>query len=70
MSNTETIITARAKAFSSEGVRDHKMTVDNDGTVRVLDSVAGHYTTCHAMSERTCQRIRRIADAHAIPAMG
>lgn len=57
----DTTITVRAKAFSCEGVRDHKMIVDEDGTVRVWDSVAGYYTTCHAMSDRTCLRIRRIA---------
>lgn len=54
-------ITARARAFTGEGVRSHRMTVDGEGTVCVWDPVAGHYTTCHAMSERTCRRIRQEA---------
>lgn len=61
-SETNTIeITARAKAFSSEGVREHKFSVSGDGTVRVWDSVAGHYTTCHSMSPSTQARIRKLA---------
>lgn len=54
-------ITVRAKAFSCRGVRSHKFSVDPDGTVRVWDSVAGHYTTCHAMTPRTLHRVRKMA---------
>lgn len=49
--------TARAKAFSDEGVREHKIKVDSDGTVRVWDSVAGHYTTCHSLSVGAQRRL-------------
>jgi len=55
------IITARAKAFSSEGVREYKFMVEQDGTVRVWDSVAGHYTLVHALSDSAARRIRRLA---------
>lgn len=53
-------ITARAKAFSGQGVRAHRMMI-SDGTVRVWDSIAGHYTTCHVMSAATQRRIARLA---------
>jgi hypothetical protein len=33
-------------------------TADQDGTVRVWDSVAGHYTTCHSLTERQQQLVR------------
>ena len=59
MNTTE--ITARAKAYSSEGIKTHKFSVDADGTVRVWDSVAGHYTTCHSLSKSAEARIRRLA---------
>lgn len=43
------IVTIRAKAFSSEGVRTHRVMVDG-GSVLVWDSVAGYYTSCHVLS--------------------
>ena len=55
-------ITARAKAFSSEGVREHKFYVDlSDGSVRVWDSVAGHYTNSNGLSESAKKRIVKLA---------
>lgn len=54
-------ITARAKAFSTEGIKSHKFAVDTDGTVRVWDAVAGHYTTCHSLSKSAETRIRKLA---------
>jgi len=48
-------VTARCKAFSGEGVAEHRVQIGADKTVRVWDSVAGHYTTCHALS-RAAQR--------------
>ena len=29
-----------------------------DGTVRVWDDVAGHYTACHSLTESQCKRLR------------
>ena len=55
------IITARSKAFSGEGVRLHTFSVDLDGTVRVWDSVAGHFTACHTLSESAQKRLRKLA---------
>jgi hypothetical protein len=54
-------ITARAKAFSNEGIKTHKFSVDADGTVRAWDSVAGHFTTCHSLSKSAEARIRKLA---------
>lgn len=53
--------TSRCKAFSGEPMQIYRICVDSDGTVSVWDSVAGHYTTCHALSERQQQRLRKIA---------
>lgn len=60
------IVTTRAKAFSSETARTYDFRVDADGTVSVLDSVAGHYTTCHALSARAQKRIAAMAAMVAI----
>jgi len=54
-------ITARVKAFEGEGARNHALNVV-DGEVRVYDSVAGHYTTCHSISPRAQKRIVRLAE--------
>jgi len=53
-------LTARAKAFASECICEHRFLVDGDD-VRVWDDVAGHYTTCHALGASAVRRIRRIA---------
>ena len=49
----------RCKAFSSEGVRINKVRIEQDGSLLVWDTVAGHYTSCHAILPQTAQRIRR-----------
>ena len=54
-----TTITTRANAFGR--IETIECTVDSDGTVRVWDSVAGYYTTCHRLSESAIRRIRRLA---------
>lgn len=52
-------IKARCKAFSGEGVQEHRIQIGADKTVRVWDSVAGHYTTCHSLSRAAQLRIIR-----------
>jgi hypothetical protein len=54
-------LTIRCRAFAQEGVRSNRVAVEADGTVRVWDSVAGHYTTCHSLSAKTQARIRKQA---------
>lgn len=59
--NTAATLTVRARAFAGQGVRTHEVTVHADGTIRVWDAVAGHYTTCHSLSRQTQARIRKQA---------
>lgn len=54
---------ARAKPFTSEPVGEYRFSVESDGTVRVWDSVAGHYTLCHSLTSRSARRIANIARA-------
>jgi hypothetical protein len=54
------LITARAKAFSGQGIRPHRMLVD-DVNVRVWDDVAGYYTLCHCLTPAAVKRIIRRA---------
>ena len=60
---TDQTFTMRCRAFSGEGVRENRVTVGADGIVRVWDSVAGHYTTCHSMAESAQARARKLARA-------
>ncbi len=54
-------VTVKCKAFSGGRIQSHRCIVDADGSVRVYDDVAGYYTTCHSMSERTQARVRKLA---------
>jgi arginine/ornithine N-succinyltransferase beta subunit len=58
---SENVVTIRAKAFAGDILREHRCMVDEGGTVRVWDSVAGHYTTCHSLSRGAQQRARKLA---------
>lgn len=60
ISSAEVEITARAKAYSHEGVREHRFLLCGN-EVRVWDPVAGHYTLVHAMSAATMARIAKLA---------
>ena len=53
--------TARVRAFSGENVRKHRILVKGC-EVRVFDEVAGHFTLCHILSDRTMRKLRTIAD--------
>jgi hypothetical protein len=61
MNNQNKTIQVRAKAFSGRGVETISVSIDSDGTVRVYDSIAGHYTVCHSLSRSAQARIRRLA---------
>jgi len=52
-------IKMRCKAFSGEGVRMNLLMLTDDGTVRVWDNVAGHYTTCHILSAAAQRRAKK-----------
>lgn len=53
-------ITIRAKAFSTEPMGQYRCRVYDDGKVLVWDTVAGYYTSLHAMSARTMRRLYRL----------
>ena len=56
------IVYVRAKAFSGERVREHKMLVQGeDGPVLVWDSVARYLSSCHTLSARAIRCARRAA---------
>jgi hypothetical protein len=53
-------LTVRAKAFTGRGVETIRVKIDGD-VVRVWDDIAGHYTTCHALSRSAMRRIVALA---------
>lgn len=53
------IITIRAKAFSTQPIGAYTVSVAPCGLIRVYDSVAGYFTVCHSLSQRTINRINR-----------
>lgn len=63
MTTIDKVIECRAKAFSGRGIEAIRCMVDPGGTVRVYDSVAGYYTTCHSLSQSAIARIRRLANS-------
>lgn len=52
--------TMRVKAFGEETPRKHAIMIDDDGTIRVWDSVARHYTLRHGLAPDEEQRIRTV----------
>jgi hypothetical protein len=54
------VVTVRCKAFSTEDAQPYRCMVDVNGAVRVYDSVAGYFTTCHSLSPAAVARIRRL----------
>lgn len=49
----------RCKAFSGAGARVYALRCDGpNDPVLVWDSVAGYYTSCHDLSEKTQRRLR------------
>tara|TARA_R110000868_G_scaffold171274_1_gene406959 strand:+ start:418 stop:624 length:207 start_codon:yes stop_codon:yes gene_type:complete len=50
----------KCKAFSGEKVKINKIHVGDDKVVRVWDSVAGHYTSCHSLTSRSIGKIQRL----------
>ena len=57
--NGSTRVLAKARAFSNRGIQEYCFDV-TDGVVRVFDSLANHYTTCHCLSKRAQNRIKKM----------
>lgn len=55
------IVGIKARAFTGQGVRLHKVAVSEAGEVRVWDEVAGHFTLCHRLCTSAEARIRKMA---------
>jgi hypothetical protein len=51
-------VTTAARPFSSEGRGKYKFEVEPDGTIRVYDSVAGHFVLARGLSVRDANRVR------------
>jgi hypothetical protein len=55
-------IKMRCKAFAADRFAlMHRLQVSSDGSVRVWDSVAGHFTLCHDLSLAAQLRARKEA---------
>lgn len=54
-------ITMQCQPFRSEGRGIYRVRVADDGTVRVYDSVAGHFTLCHNLTAGSQAAARRKA---------
>ena len=52
-------VRARCKAFSNEGVKNHRILISADKSVLVWEPVAGHFSNCNILSRPTKQRIIR-----------
>ena len=57
----EVLMCARCRAFRGERVRLNTILVDSVDTVRVWDSIAGHFTACHSLTDWHTARIRSAA---------
>jgi hypothetical protein len=55
-------VSKSGRAFSSDATNQgYRAIVAEDGTVRVWDRVAKHYTTCHSLTPRQIANILRSA---------
>lgn len=54
------IKSVEVKGFSGRGYSGLAY-VETDGTVRIYDSVAQHYTTCHSLSATAVAKLNRLA---------
>lgn len=58
MTTTKTVL-AKTKAFSSDhSPKEHTLSVLPDGTVKVWDTVANIYTSCHSLTEGVMEKAR------------
>ena len=61
---TQYITVRSGRAFSDDVVScGYRARVEADGTVSVYDRLAGHYTTCHALTAAQIRYVRRAVAA-------
>ncbi|THF64327.1 hypothetical protein [Pseudothauera rhizosphaerae] len=58
MSQSEKIITARAKAFSTEPMQEYRFRVSESGEVSVYDGVAGYIERAYLTGWAACHESR------------
>lgn len=51
----------RGKVFAGRGIETVDVRVDDEDVVRVWDEIAGHWTTCHSISDRNLRAIQTAA---------
>lgn len=51
----------RGKVFTGGGIETVDVRVDDEGTIRVWDEIAQHWTLCHSISVRNQRQIRNAA---------
>ena len=60
---SRSITVASGRAFRASSQWGYTAQIDQDGYVTIYDDVAGHYTTCHALTARQIAYIRRVVAA-------
>ena len=50
-------VLARCKAFTGDKIREHRVQISADKTVRVWDRIAQHFTACHCLKLAAQRRI-------------
>lgn len=58
----------RCVAFTNTKTANHSFAVDSAGNVRVWDDVAGHFTTCHILTEKQIASVKAKAAKEPKPA--
>jgi hypothetical protein len=64
--NQDVVVNVMVKPFSGQRRKMHRCMVSPGGTVRVWDSVAGHYTLCHSLSASDCLKAQSAAKIDAL----
>ncbi len=60
---TKHLTVRTGRAFGGDSSTGYRARVEANGTVAVYDSVAGHYTTCHALTAAQIRYVRRAVAA-------
>ena len=54
-------VTLNTRAFAGAMEANRHQVDPADGSIRIYDDVAGHFTSCHTLSERDAGRVRSAA---------
>ena len=55
----QTEFKAKAKAFTGERSKMNRFLIDENGALWVYDSIAKHFTTCHALTPAELHRLKK-----------